>query len=170
MNTNVPTFTLDLSSMLNACEIKSIMKQLGVKYYCYMFMHRSTVMKIGMSADHDWMRGSFGERIYRQSFHIPGWPTIAAKGSAGSDMRDVLRNFPTINKNDVCIKVFDLTNIDFAAEMNPKKEVGDFECELLEWHDRTYGCLPLGNIRDERKMPKKAQVTDVLFRSLFDEE
>jgi hypothetical protein len=166
----IPQLDIDLSSLLNAHEIKRIMKDNKIKFYCYLFIYKGIIMKVGMSADNDYLRGSFGERIYRQSFHIPGWPKCASKNSAGNDMLDVIENFPGINKNDVCIKVFDLTNIDFAVKSNPKKEVNDFEKALLEWHEKTYGCIPIGNLRDERLMPKKSQVTDLVFGSLFDEE
>ena len=170
MITSVQSFTIDLSQLLNACEIKQIMKAHAVKYYCYLFFYKGIVMKVGMSADSDWERGSYGERIYRQSFHIPGWPKLASITSAGNDMLDVIKNFPSINKNDVCIKVFDLSNLNFAVKDNPKKEVNDFEKSLLSWHEKTYGCLPLGNLRDERLSPKKSQVTDIMFGSLFDAE
>ena len=167
---DIPQLTIDLSLLLKASEIKTIMKKQKIKYYCYLFIRNGIVMKVGMSADQDWKRGSFGERIYRQAFHIPGWPKCAGKNSAGNDMLDVIKHFPTINKNDVCIKVFDLTNIKFAVEANPKKEVNDFEKCLLDWHEKTYGCIPVGNIRDERLLPVKSQVTDIMFGSLFDEE
>lgn len=166
----LPSFTIDLNQCLHACEIKQLMKRIGVKYYTYAFIYNSTVMKYGMSADNDWIRGSYGERIYRQSFQIPGWPTKPSKKSAGNDMLDIIEKFPNINKNDICVKVWDMTGYPFAVEYNPKHEVLEVERQLLEDHYNKFGALPVGNLRDERLMPKKARVTDQLFNSMFDIE
>ena len=166
----LPSFSIDLGQCLNACEIKRLMKRLRVKYYTYAFIHNSTVMKYGMSADNDWLRGSYGERIYRQSFQIPGWPTKPSPKSAGNDMLDIVERFPNISKNDVCVKVWDMTGYPFAVADNPKFEVGELEKQLLQDHVDKYGDLPVGNLRDERKMPKKSRVTDQLFDSMFDIE
>lgn len=165
---NIPTFTIDCSSLIHACEIKGIMKKYSIKYYCYMFIHKSQTMKIGMSADNDHFRGSFGERIYRQAFHIPGWPSKPSVKSAGNDMLDVIKNFSSINKNDVLIKVFDMTNYPFQCQNTPELEVGDLEKHLMDLYEKEFGCLPIGNIRDERKLPKKGRVLDSMFNSLFD--
>jgi hypothetical protein len=166
----LPNITIDLSKCLNACEIKSIMKKAGIKYYCYAFIYKSTIMKYGMSADNDWMKDSYGERIYRQAFQIPGWPKRPSPKSAGSDMLDIIKHFPNIHKSDVCIKVWDMTMYPFAVKECPKDEV--FECEkaLLDLHEKQFRSLPIGNIRDERLAPKKARVTDQIFNSMFDIE
>jgi hypothetical protein len=164
----LPTVTIDLGRCLNACEIKSIMKKTGIKYYCYAFIYNSTIMKYGMSADNDWMRGSFGERIYRQAFQIPGWPSKPSPKSAGNDMLDVIKYFPNIHKSNVCVKVWDMTGFPFAVESCPKDEVLECEKVLLDLHEKQFGSLPIGNIRDERQMPKKTRVTDQIFNSMFD--
>lgn len=166
--TKVTTFTIDCSKLLHASEIKQLMKKFGVKYYCYEFIHNSTTMKIGMSADNDWMRGSYGERIYRQAFHIPGWPSKPSTKSAGNDMLDVIKNFPTINKNDILIKVFDMTYYTFQCKYDPSLEVKDLEQDLMDLYEKEYNCLPVGNIRDERKVPRKGRVLDETFNNLFE--
>jgi hypothetical protein len=167
---NIPTFSIDCGRLHNASEIKQLMKKYDVKYYCYMFIHKSTTMKIGMSADSDWIRGSYGERIYRQAFHIPGWPTAPSPKSAGNDMLDIIENFAGINKNDVLIKVFDMTNYPFICEDIPEYEVGELEKDLMDLYEQEHGCLPVGNIRDERKLPRKSVVADVTFKRLFDSD
>jgi hypothetical protein len=166
----LPKFTICLDQLLHACEIKSIMKNCGVKYYCYIFMCNDETMKIGMSADNDWLRGSYGERIYRQAFHIPGWPSRPAKSTPGfKDMQKMLPHFPSINKNDVKIIVFDMTGYPFESSYNPSLEVNDLERQLMDGYENQYGFLPVGNIIDERER-RKGRVTDKLFGSLFDEE
>lgn len=164
----LPTVTFDLGHCLHAAQIKSSMKKMGIKYYCYAFIYKNTVMKIGMSADNDWMRGSYGERIYRQAFHIPGWPSKPSPNSAGNDMATIIKHFPLIGKNDVCIKVWDMTNYSFAVANCPKTEVLECECVLLDLYEKEHNSLPIGNIRDERLMPKKARVSDTMFNSMFD--
>lgn len=166
----LPSETFDLGKCLHACEIKGMMKTLGIKYYCYAFIYKSTVMKYGQSADNDWARGSFGERIYRQSFQIPGWPTKPSVNSAGNDMLDVIKNFPYINKNDVCVKVWDMTNYQFAVDGDPKHEVTQLEDQFLDSYIKQHGSLPLGNLRDESHIRRKTRVTDQIFNSIFDIE
>jgi hypothetical protein len=166
----LPTVSFDLSKCLNACEIKGMMKKMGIKYYCYAFVYKSTIMKYGQSADNDWARGSYGERIYRQSFQIPGWPTKPSVKSAGADMLDVIKHFPNINKNDVCVKVWDMTGYPFAVQGNPKHEVTQLEDQLLDSHEKQFAYLPAGNLRDESHIRRKTRVTDQIFNSMFDTE
>lgn len=166
----LPTVSFDLGQCLNACELKSLMKKIGVKYYCYAFIYKSTVMKYGQSADSDWMRGSYGERIYRQSFHIPGWPTRPSPKSAGRDMADIVDSFPNINKNDVCIKVWDMTNYPFAVATDPRHEITQLEDQLLDSYLQQHNALPAGNLRDESHIRRKSRVTDQTFNSIFDQE
>jgi hypothetical protein len=164
----LPTITIDLDQCLHASQIKNIMKRLGIKYYCYAFIYKSTIMKYGQSADADWMRGSYGERVYRQSFHIPGWPTKPSPKSAGNDMAEIIKNFPGIGKNDVCVKVWDMTNYKFAVEDDPRFEVTQLEDYLLDTHKKQFGSLPIGNLRDESHIRRKTRVTDLIFNSMFD--
>jgi hypothetical protein len=166
----LPTISFDLGKCLNACEIKGMMKKLGIKYYCYAFIYKSTIMKYGQSADNDWVRGSFGERIYRQSFQIPGWPSKPSVKSAGNDMLDVIKNFPNIDKNDVCVKVWDMTGYSFAVQDDPRHEVTQLEDQLLESYEKQFGYLPVGNLRNESHIRRKTRVTDQHFNSIFDQE
>ena len=164
----LPRIQLDLSKMKNACEIKGIMKKLAIKDYCYAFMHNNIVMKFGQSGDNDWMRGSYGERIYRQARFIPGWPTLAAAGSAGCDMAALAEKFPNIDKNDVSIQVWDMTNVAFSVATDHRHELTIVENELIAMHIKAFGHQPLGNIKDQSYITKKTRVTDQVFNSLFD--
>lgn len=164
---NIPTITIDLSQHNNAYTIMNEMKQANIKYYCYAFIYKNTFMKIGMSTD---TKSNFGDRIYRQAFHIPGWPTRPSPNTAGYEMLDIISNFPNIKKDDVCIKIWDMTNFPFAVASDPSYEVLELEKELLNWHEQNYNRLPVGNIRDERLNPAKSRVTDQLFESIFSYE
>lgn len=163
----LPSITIDCGQLLNACEIKSIMKQLGITDYCYAFIYKSTVMKYGQSGDNDWKRGSYGERIYRQAFHIPGWPTKPSPNTAGKDMCDIVAKFPGINKNDVLIKVWDMTGYNFAIKHDHRHELTVLENTLLSEHVNAYGTLPVGNIKDVTFIQRKTRVTDDIFDSMF---
>jgi hypothetical protein len=164
----LPMVIIDLGQCLHARQIRSSMKKMGIKYYTYAFVYGKEVMKFGMSADNDWQRGSYGERIYRQAFQIPGWPSKPSAKSAGADMLEVIKLFPGITKSNVCIKVWDMTNYPFAVANCPKDEVLECEKTLLDLHYQTFGMLPKGNIRDERQQPKKSRVTDDIFDSMFE--
>ena len=167
--TKLNTIVFDCSQMFNAHEIKGQMKKLGIRDYCYAFTHNNVVMKVGQSCDNDWQRGSYGERIYRQAHHIPGWPTIASPGSAGGDMRALAAKFPNINKNNVCIKVWDMTGFPFSVAHDHRHEMTVLENQLIQEHIKKFGYQPIGNIRDESNITKKTRVTDQMFNSLFDE-
>ena len=166
--TKLPTMILDCSQMLHAAEVKHIMKKIGVRDYCYAFIYKSTVMKFGQSGDNDWQRGSYGERIYRQARFIPGWPTTPAPGSAGSDMGLLVKKFPGINKNQVCIKVWDMTGHSFSVQTDHRHELTVVENQLIAEHIKDFGYQPVGNIKDESYITKKSRVTDQVFDSLFD--
>jgi hypothetical protein len=165
---NLNTIVFDCSQMRNACEIKGQMKKLGITDYCYAFTYNGTVMKFGQSGDNDWQKGSYGERIYRQAHHIPGWPTIASPGSAGGDMRKITPKFPGINKNGVFIKVWDMTGYPFSVAHDHRHELTVLENQLIQEHIKQFGYQPIGNVRDESKITKKTRVTDQMFDSLFD--
>jgi hypothetical protein len=166
----LPTFVIDCSQMLHASEIKGIMKKLAVTDYCYAFIFNGVVMKFGQSGDNDWIRGSYGERIYRQARFIPGWPTAAAAGSAGCDMATLAKKFLGINKNNVCIKVWDISGHDFSVQTDHRHELTVLEHTLLAEHIEKFSYQPVGNVRDESYALKKTRVTDQIFNSLFDEE
>jgi hypothetical protein len=166
---NLPTHVIDLSQLKNACEIKQIVKSLGITDYCYAFIYKNTVMKFGQSGDNEWQKGSYGERIYRQSRFIPGWPTIAAPGSAGCDMADLAAKFPDIDKNDVCIKVWDMTQVQFSVAADHRHELTVVENELIAQHIAAFGHQPVGNVKDESYIVRKTRVTDQVFNNLFEE-
>ena len=165
---SLPTFNIDLSQMSQACEIKHIMKNLGITDYCYAFIYNSTVMKFGQSGDNDWIRGSYGERIYRQARFIPGWPTVAAAGSAGCDMADLAKKFPNINKSNVCIRVWNMSNVAFSVATDHRHELTVVENELIAEHIKNFGYQPVGNVKDESYIVKKTRVTDQMFDNLFE--
>ena len=167
---SLPTITIDLVQCKHPAEIKGLMKAIGITRYCYAFIHNTIVMKYGQSSDNDWIRGSYGERIYRQAGFIPGWSTQRAPGSAGDDMLDVIPHFRNPNKNNVSIKIWDMTNYPFAVASDPRHELTQVEDQLIDNYVQTYGYTPVGNIREEKHIRTKTRVHDSLFNSIFEVE
>lgn len=162
------TTKFELFRLLKPYEIVTVMKKLGFESYVYEFVYKGVTMKYGVQ--YDIQGSSYGERIYRQAFHIPGWPTKPSEKSAGNDMLAVVSNFPNINKNDVTINVWDMTNYPRASSINPKFEVNQLERQFIREYVRKHGDKPIGNIKDESHMDKKSIVTDVQFDRLFEYE
>jgi hypothetical protein len=163
--TQVPQYIIDCSTLTHAREIRQEMREAGVRLYCYAFTFKSEILKFG--EQHKWDPTTYGERIYRQAWHIPGWPTTP-KSSSGSDMLDIIQNFPNINKNDICIMIWDMTNYPRASAVDPKYEVNLLERQVIKDHIDKFGYKPLGNIKDESHMDNKLIITDQHFGSLFD--
>jgi hypothetical protein len=162
--TQVPQYIIDCSTLTHAREIRQEMREAGVRLYCYAFTHKSEVLKFG--EQHKWDPTTYGERIYRQAWHIPGWPTTP-KSSSGSDMLDIIQNVPNINKNDVCIMIWDMTNYPRSSVANPSFEVRTLERQLIKAYIDEHGKKPVGNIKDEKHMDRKTRVKVDLFDALF---
>jgi hypothetical protein len=160
----LPKYVIDLSQLNDAADIKFIMRQHKVTDYCYAFTSSSSVMKYGQSADSD-----PGERIYRQARFIQGWPTIAAPRSAGHEFETVLEHFPGIRKNNICIKVWDMTNYPFLADDHHDFELTKLENQLITEHINLFGYRPIGNKRTEDHIVNKSIVPDAVYNNLFEE-
>jgi hypothetical protein len=164
----IPTHTIDLCNFLKPYDIVKYMKKNNITSYVYAFIYHKTIMKYGVH--YDLAKGVHGERIYRQSFHITGWPKKASLNSSGNDILDVLIHFPGINKNLVSIQIWDMSLYPRASSTNPKFEVNQLERQLIKNHTNLVGYRPVGNIKDESHMDSKSIVTDQQFDSLFDHE
>jgi hypothetical protein len=162
----LPVIMFDLSQYLIPSLIKHDMKKAGITSYVYAFYHKGVLMKYGVQYDSN--DDTFGERVYRQAFHIPGWPKQPSKRSAGNDMLDIIVHFPGINKNNVTIQIWDMTNYPRANSNNQKYEVNQVERQLIKAYIALHGIKPIGNIKDEDHMDNKVQVEDVMFNSLFE--
>lgn len=163
----IPYFDIPLSLLLHASDINSIMKVKQVKLYTYEFNSTFGVLKYGSSKDNEWKRhGVYGDRIYRQANHIPGWPQCAGPLTSGNDMLNILAHYPTLTKKDVIIRVWDMTNYPFLAKADPK-EVEEFECELIDDYKRIHGHAPIGNPKDMTFAGKKTVVPDAVFDHMF---
>lgn len=161
---NLKTIDIELGGLIKARQINKIMSDADIKEYVYAFVYKTTIMKFGES--HTWNPKTYGERLYRQAWHIPGWPTVAQSRS-GDDMLDIIKHFPGINKADVWIRVWDMTYYPKTIANDPAYDVKALERQFLKEYEDQHGAIPVGNIKNEAHMDKPS-VSDKTFSAFFD--
>ena len=162
IDVNKPTFIIALSTLSYPRDILKIMKESEIGPYAYTFNFKNIVAKIGES--NNYCASQSGERIYRQSGHIPGWK-VMLDGPAGMEMGDIVRKFKEVynievHKNDATINIYNASHLvpyhgDVAAKCA--------ESHLMNQYERLHGRLPIGNIKDTR-LPSHT----TMFSTLFD--
>ena len=168
----VPVYVIDLAHLNEAIEITHLMKQDKIKKYCYAFeidTHTiKDVMKFGHSADNEWKREFYGDRIYRQASHIPGWLTACSPNMWGNEMRELCKNYTGIDKSHVSITVWDMTHYPNVSSIYPALEVEKLESQLIHNYQETHKCLPIGNVRSEKYSRNKAVVADSTLNNILE--
>jgi hypothetical protein len=168
----VPTYSIQLLHLNEAIEITHIMKANNIKKYCYAFeIHTKTlhdVVKYGHSADNEWQRGVFGDRLYRQAWHIPGWHQQCSPLMWGHEMRDIIKHYTNADKNSISLTVWDMTNYPVQSTLYPNFELEQLEAHLIDNYQNAHKCMPLGNIRSEKSKKNKTVVADVTFNNLLE--
>ena len=158
---------------LNACtdpdQICDFMKKRNIKKYVYAFISRMAVLKYGSSKDNEWKNGHFGDRIYRQAAYIPGWGKELPLSESGDDILPVINEFPKLTKNDVWVKVWDMTDYPFLAKDTPI-EVEQFENEKIQEYYNLFGCRPIGNPKDTSSIAAKTIVADATLEGFVELE
>lgn len=155
-----PTITIDLKNLWDYTQIPHIMREYLIEQYDYTFRRGKLVLKHGLSADNSRI---YGERIYRQAGHLPGWSKML-DGPSGSDMEDIVRDFQNIygtelNRNDISIDVYKMPNAVACAE---------FERKLITDHIwANDGVAPMGNkdfatLLEERKYRNTKQLSSII--------
>ena len=162
--TKVSIYRIDLKNMLHAKDIRATMKAAGIKRYVYEFIHNSETMKYGIQ--YEWDNTTWGERIYRQAWWIPGWPKVP-KSSSGKDMFDIIQFFPNIHKADVSIRIWDMTKYPNAFLNDKALEIKMLERELIKEYIDKHNRPPVGNIKTEDHMDNKSDIKADLFDALF---
>lgn len=135
---------IDLAELRDYSDICEIMKYHKITKYVYEFSYNGMVIKYGLSADNS---RNYGDRLYRQAGHIPGWPRVSLVGPSGAEMRFINEDYTTkfgspLHRMHMKITVIDLSN------------QTDVECEVLErflinTHITMHGEPPIGN-KDNR--------------------
>lgn len=172
--TNIPTTIIPLDKLKDAIEIKHWLS--GFTKICYAIVYvqkngPNEILKYGESSHQ-----ADGERIYRQIWRIPGWPTSPADYSAGDDFDWVVGQRPNMNKNDVIVLVYDMRNVTETFSLRPEHETTAMEAWLIEAHVKQFGRCPIGNKKEQVRLekgvpvcPKKSVVIGKVFSHLFDE-
>jgi hypothetical protein len=170
---SIPTTLIPLNSLKEAIEIKHWLK--GFQRICYAIVHtpkkgQNEVLKYGQSAHQ-----TDGERIYRQIWRIPGWPTSPASYSAGDDFDWVVEQRPDLQKKDVVVMVYDMRSVPMVFSLRPEFETIVMESWLIESYYKTFGRCPIGNKTEQQRLekgldicPKKSVVIGKIYSHLFE--
>jgi hypothetical protein len=142
-----PVTTILVKDLCNAIDIKHILKGYGRLVYEIYTLEET--LKYGESADEP-----DGERIYRQIWQFPGWPTFPSTNTAGSDILDVVDKRPFLTKNDLAVRVWDLRDIPCQNFYRPHKETLDIEGELIKRHIEQYNRAPIGNKQEQKRLDR----------------
>jgi hypothetical protein len=145
---NRPVLQLQLKYFSEPVDILKWMQELNIQFYVYWFQTTDNiVLKYGESGD--CQTGEFGDRLYRQAGHIPGWgqSTTWLVGSSGEDMKQILKDFEEIYnrklvKDDIVINVLPMNR---TVTSRTKEICEHFERVLINEHIATHGLPPIGN-------------------------
>jgi len=151
-----PVVTILGKDLYEAIDIKHRLK--GYDRIAYEIFTLHETLKYGESADE-----ADGERIYRQIWQVPGWPTLPSSTSAGRDFLDISRQRPRLTKDDIAVRVWDMRNAPCQNIYDPHKETRDVEQELILRHINQYNRAPVGNKIEQKRLDKGA-LNPVRFR------
>jgi hypothetical protein len=148
---------INLASLQEPSNLYAFFKGFKAKLYVYAFICRGTTIKYGESTSQS-KDTIFGERVVRQAANIKnGWGDnyTLPKSSSGSTMRDLCDDYKSaygidIDRRDVDIIVYDMSEYPFEDPENMAAEVKRFEAEMLDDFKLQHGRLPIGNTKAER--------------------
>jgi hypothetical protein len=172
----LPQWTVACSQLTTAKELRQLLKRFTRgTYELYIIKKgRKQTVKYGMTAD-----ANQGDRMYRQIWRFPGWPTTPSENAAGRDLDDtielLLRENPSLTKDDVYVQIYDMSELAPMNSLRPEHEPYVLEGQLIEEHYQRTGQVPLGNKREAARIhrgqnlrPIKTVAPDSLINSLFD--
>jgi hypothetical protein len=144
-----PVVTILGKDLYEAVDFKHRLK--GYTRIAYEIYTLNETLKYGESADE-----ADGERIYRQIWQVPGWPTSPSNTSAGRDFLDVINQYPDLTKDDIAIRIWDMRDAPCQNKFDPHKETRDVEQELILRHINQYNRAPVGNKIEQKRLDKGA--------------
>jgi hypothetical protein len=146
------TFDIKLAELISPREICPKMEDYGTKYYTYTFRTDYEIIKHGKAADNEWMYGTWGNRIYRQSGGIHGWNGGGLNDTSAQEMREgMAEHFPSLTRHDVMIIVYDYTDeLMGKTKEEIDKRLLNEEHELVKQHLIEHGAAPKLNIQRTR--------------------
>lgn len=172
---NLTQWTVDCQSLEAAVDLKQILSDFtrGTYELFILYRGRKITVKYGMTADN-----KQGERMYRQIWRFPGWPTQPSVTAAGDDLDDTVTKlmalYPGLTKNNVYLHIWDMSNLPPQNRLRPELEPYNLEGQLIEEYADREGHAPIGNKLEQRRLEKGTRVrriktapADTLLDSLF---
>ena len=170
-HTQLPQIHIACHRLTNAIEIKHILRDFtkGV-YELYTLQDwRKTTFKYGYTA-----LEPQGERVYRQVWRCPGWPTQPAPDAAGGDFDWTVSQFPKLHKDDVYVCIWDMSHIEPINPYRPEHEPYILEGQFIKEYIERHGVAPIGNKlennRIQRGLAPQIIKGTVNFKHWFEEE
>jgi len=161
MNYIPPTYTIPLKGLVDYTDIMRFCRKNDIQIYVYEFSWKTHIVKYGIQHRYGGNGNDYGERLYTQIGHMPGWEKQNLKRSQETKKNiDELINKieSTFNckfcKDDITVKIMDYTNAPFELD-NPRAELQRIEDGLSDLHNSIYGHRPMGNktIPTNKKIP-----------------
>lgn len=175
-HSQLPQYTVDCHSLDAAIDLKQILSGFtrGTYELFILYQGKRITIKYGMTADN-----KQGERMYRQIWRFPGWPTTPGATAAGDDLDDtvarLLIELPGLSKNNVYVHVWDMTDLPPQNRLRPEHEPYMLEGQLIEEYADREGHAPIGNKREQQRLEKgrrariiKSVPADSLLDQLFE--
>jgi len=173
-----PQLTIELKQLTRPTEILAWMTELNIKFYAYSFRTigipfippGGEVMKYGASGDCH--TGEFGERLYRQAGHIPGWtqsePWLI--GSSGEDMIHLLDDYDQVHKHKITKDevVIDVWPMNRVLLRNVKEASEAMERKMINEHISKYGLPPIGNKDHKTNRELRKYLNTKTFNGIVD--
>lgn len=179
MNINynqLPQWTIACYSLETASDLRRLLKKFTRgTYELYIIRRgRKITVKYGMTADQNQ-----GDRMYRQIWRFPGWPTEPSELAAGNDLDDTVQRllalYPDLTRRDLYVHIYDMSELRPLNSLRPEHEPYTLEGQLILEHYERTGQVPIGNKLEQRRVAKgqnprlvKTVTPDTLIDRLFD--
>jgi hypothetical protein len=152
INTYIPaTYSLDFKHFDDYTDIMRFCRMRDIQIYVYCFTWKGHVLKYGIQHKFGGGGNDYGERVYTQAGHMPGWskPNLkraqSTKDAVDKIINKIQNTFNVIfDKNDVELTIMDYTLAPFELDKH-QGELQRIEDELIEAHVTVHGYKPIGN-------------------------
>ena len=145
------TYTMDFKNIDDYTDIMRFCRLQDVQIYVYCFTWKGHVLKYGIQHKFGNGGNDYGERVYTQAGHMPGWskPNLKRAPSTKADIDDLIFKIETtfnviFDKNDIVLTIMDYTLAPFEID-NPRAELQRIEDDLVDSHVINHGHRPMGN-------------------------
>jgi len=156
-----PTYVIQFNKFDDYTDIMRFCRSNNIQYYVYEFKWLDHVLKYGIQHKCGGNGNDYGERVYTQAGHMPGWekPNLKRSRATKQDIDEMIEKIQmtfkrTFHKDDVVLTLMDYTGAPFELD-KPQYELQRIEDNLVESHELKTGYRPLGNKTKKvgRKIP-----------------